>query len=323
MTTISSTDTIRVIRNQDRPELFVTSWMSHEHFRTYHVLTARKLGSVNASILLSDLVAYYKYHKDKNLLENHIKYGKNWTPYSFETCEERTALSRKEQDTALSVLIRNGLIEKEVFGVPGKRYFRINFFTCEDLMLSNNVSRMTETDKVECPKGANCNDRNGQSNICNEMSYEMLRDVVIDDIPNSCYVKLTENEKQQLISEYGRELVSFKIMQMEKYCQEKRRKPYVNCFNELKIWCEKHILERDKTPEIKQAYETMNLIEKISQNNPQLIKQNIISFSTDYLILNNMKGNEVLIPFPLTTKKFIEKATPWMKNTKISIKLPE
>ncbi len=138
--------------------------LSGESYQIYHREIARFCGSVNAAILLDDLMSREKYHSTNAELTTHEKYGSGWFYYTMDKCEERTVLTRKEQDTAIKILKEKGLIEMQNFGLPAKRHFRIN----EDAVLSifnlsKKHSSLTETDKLECPKGTNYNDRKGQT----------------------------------------------------------------------------------------------------------------------------------------------------------------
>lgn len=133
------------------------SFLNHENYQTYNRDIARLLESVNASIMLSEMVNRFQYHSRMNELINTEKYGPGWFYYTHEKGLERTCLTRKEQDQALNILLKHKLIEKCVVGVPGKRHFRL----CENKILvfmgcSNNNSTLSEKDKVDCPKGTKC-----------------------------------------------------------------------------------------------------------------------------------------------------------------------
>lgn len=73
------------------------------------------LGSVKAGLFLSQLLFWW---------------GKGRYPgWIYKTIYEirrETFLSRKEQETAVKICIKLGVIEKRIFGIPGKRYFKIN-----------------------------------------------------------------------------------------------------------------------------------------------------------------------------------------------------
>ncbi len=137
-------------------------WINQDNYRTYNIQVAKKLRDVDAAIILSELVSKYNFHK--NELINDPKHGNGWFFFTQESCEDRTALSRKKQDHALAILENCGLIEKRVFGLPARRYFRIK---TEEILryfgFSNSNSSLSQTDKLDCPKGANHVVPNGQT----------------------------------------------------------------------------------------------------------------------------------------------------------------
>lgn len=312
--------TIRVVKNQERPEEFVTSWLSHENFKTYHLPTARFLGSVNAAIVLSDLIAYRKYYKDTGKLKSHPKYGDGWVPYSIEKCDERTAISRKEQDTVFSILLKNKLVEKVVFNVPGERHFRIKFLECEELIISNNVSRMPETGKLECPKRAKYNAQKGQTyNNDYEMTYEMSKEY----IRKSEHVELTQQEYDELVQAYGKPLVEQKILAMEARCMNKRNgKAYKHSASELKSWCEiqkqqPHASQASyKSPEQKNR----SYIAEIVKNNPHLVENNTLYVTPRYVELNDGKNIKSL---DYKKDPIEEIILSWSKATGVKFVMPE
>ncbi len=144
------------------------SFLNSKNYRVYHVDLAKKLGSINAAIFLCELV----YQTDKFIdreAEDKRQYllrknGKKWAFLTQEDVEERTAMSRKEQDVAIRICIERKLIDKIITGLPAKRYFCLNEKEILELFgLSKNVCQidpngqtgLTQTDKLDCPKGAN------------------------------------------------------------------------------------------------------------------------------------------------------------------------
>lgn len=94
-------------------------------FRTYQIPVARYLGSVNAAIMLSELINRHKYHHSREELIHCPKNGGNWFYYTVEMGTERTFLSDREQATAIKTLIEKNIVEARVFGLPAKRHFRL------------------------------------------------------------------------------------------------------------------------------------------------------------------------------------------------------
>ena len=97
-----------------------------DNYRTYNLYVAQELGSVNAAIILGELIQRYTYHLDNNNLIKLRNQEGSWFYFTQEKCKERTALSRKEQDTAIKKLEALGLIKKINSGVPCMRHFQIN-----------------------------------------------------------------------------------------------------------------------------------------------------------------------------------------------------
>lgn len=108
------------------PNTVMFSLISQGEFRTINLEIARKLGSINAALFLSDLVDRYKFHKSRNetiKLEGH---NLEWFYYTVDTCEERTTLTRYEQDPCVKKLVELEIIEVKLIGLPPKRHFCIN-----------------------------------------------------------------------------------------------------------------------------------------------------------------------------------------------------
>lgn len=152
------------------------SFLSNASYRTYNTNVARILGSVNAAILISDLQERYEYHADNDELTSHARHGQGWFYYTMDKAEERTCLSRKEQDRAIQILIKEGWIEKQVFGHDPKRYFRININKIlEAFGLQIKSTELTVSDKSNCPKGTNRNVQKGQFLYMNHTKEPKLK----------------------------------------------------------------------------------------------------------------------------------------------------
>lgn len=135
------------------------------NFQTYNRQVARELGSVNAAIMLSELVNRYNYHKDKNELKNFEKYEGTWFYYQVEKCTERTVLSDKEQATALKILAPFNLFEKKSIGIPAKRHFNLDIPAIIAFITgSKNISRTAEKAELDAPKEQNSTRRKSVAN---------------------------------------------------------------------------------------------------------------------------------------------------------------
>ncbi len=134
------------------------------NFQTYNRKVAKELGSVNAAIMLSELVNRYNYHKDNQELLTYKKHEGVWFYYTVEKCEERTVLSRKEQETAIKILEKRGLFTKRAIGIPPKRHFclemkKILEFVCglKNLFIKAEKGAMNGPKRAvrNAPKGPN------------------------------------------------------------------------------------------------------------------------------------------------------------------------
>lgn len=95
-------------------------WLSQDNYRTYNLEVAKLLG-IYAAIFLSELASKQRYHTARGEI----------TPEGFfyftqPDMEERTCLTRDQQEKAVSILCKYNLIEKRIMGIPSKRFFRVN-----------------------------------------------------------------------------------------------------------------------------------------------------------------------------------------------------
>jgi hypothetical protein len=113
------------------------------NYQTYNRQVARKLKSVNAAILLAELINRYKYHLEENELFTFEKYPGQWFYYTIEKCTKRTVLSEKEQRSAFKILQDLQLFDKQQIGIPARRHFRLNIKNIELFILDSNNSSIT------------------------------------------------------------------------------------------------------------------------------------------------------------------------------------
>lgn len=110
--------------SNDKPILFIP-------------ILGRSLKSTKAGLFLSQLLFWYG--KGKN---------KRWIYKTIEEMEKETTLSRKEQDTAITICKKYGLIETKLKGIPAKRNFYINFEAIKKFV-EEYVSSLEENDKQD------------------------------------------------------------------------------------------------------------------------------------------------------------------------------
>lgn len=70
-------------------------------------------------------------------------FGTDWFYQTIETIEELTTLNRSQQDKAISCLIKHGMLEKKLMGMPNKRHFKIN---------KSNITNMIVISDEQCCK---------------------------------------------------------------------------------------------------------------------------------------------------------------------------
>lgn len=143
-------------QNQNHAKFSCLSFLNHEEYQSYYRPMARFCGSVHAAIMLNELVNRLLYHEKRKELISHEKFGGDWFYLTMEKCEERTCLTRREQDTGLKILKEKGLIECISFGLPAKRHFRIKMENVLAVMgLSKKESSLAENAKLDWRKTPN------------------------------------------------------------------------------------------------------------------------------------------------------------------------
>lgn len=185
------------------------------NFQTYNRKIARELGSVNAAIMLSELINRYNYHKDREELLTYKKYEGIWFYYTVEKCEERTVLSRKEQETAIKILEKRGLFTKRSIGIPPKRHFCLNMEEIFDFI--GGLKRLfikPEKGDMNGPKRAERNAPKGPSNKEPYKEPKKNNNPAPPDTPSavvvfSCLEKIdiTQSLRQKISRKYSEEAV--------------------------------------------------------------------------------------------------------------------
>ena len=80
----------------------------------YNPELAKMLGGVKCGVFISQLL--YWWEKGAN---------PEWVYKTIDEMYQETGLSRREQDTALRKLVKLGIIEVKLKGIPAKRHFKI------------------------------------------------------------------------------------------------------------------------------------------------------------------------------------------------------
>jgi len=103
------------------------NFLSKEGHKSYSVDLMRYFDDVNASIIFSELILTYYLHMMTGTLTLFPEKEGDWFCYTQEDMEVQLVLARKTQDRCINILLKEKLIEIAKTGIPGKRYFRINF----------------------------------------------------------------------------------------------------------------------------------------------------------------------------------------------------
>ena len=129
--------------SQDQYSEAIFHSLNSDNYQVYNRDVARKLGSINAAVLLSELINRHIYHKGKNELMNIPKQEGLWFFYTVDKCTERTTLSEKQQANALEILRPFNLFERSLVGSPPKRFFKPNIQAIADFMVNLNINSKT------------------------------------------------------------------------------------------------------------------------------------------------------------------------------------
>ena len=70
-----------------------------------------------------------------------------WFYQTSDTLEELTTLSRYKQDNAIEQLENAGILEKDVRGIPAKRYFRLDYKSLANKIVNNSQTSVQKNDK--------------------------------------------------------------------------------------------------------------------------------------------------------------------------------
>ena len=117
----------------------------------YNASIARALGSVKAGVLMAQLLYWEGMGKDKI-----------WTYKTAEELYEETALTRREQDSAIRKCSERGVLEVKLARIPATRHFRINKERLAELL-----SSFTQKGKLDSPLEADKYNQNGKSTTDN------------------------------------------------------------------------------------------------------------------------------------------------------------
>ena len=104
--------------------------------------TIVKIFGIETAFLLTNLAEAETMMSDKD----------GWFYQTSETLEEFTSLSRYKQDKAIDELVEAGVLQKDVRGIPAKRYFKLDYKALANKIASNSQTRVQKTNKQEPKK---------------------------------------------------------------------------------------------------------------------------------------------------------------------------
>lgn len=138
----------------------IISALNANNYGIFNRKLAHEIGLIE-SIVLSELINAWEYFESAHVT---IKGERGWFFITIEDLQERTSLSREQQDRALNSLINQELIKKAVHGLPAKRYFQLQESNIEKLLrVKKKSTNLRETHKLDCGKPTNCNVGNPQT----------------------------------------------------------------------------------------------------------------------------------------------------------------
>ena len=116
-------------------------FLNRESYGIYNRQMVTITGSLNTACFLSELVEKRQYHRNRGELITHPEYGEELFYQTIQGIEERLGLTKDEQATCVKKLVKLGFITVNVFGVPARRYFKLN----DEAILQAYTDRMAES----------------------------------------------------------------------------------------------------------------------------------------------------------------------------------
>jgi hypothetical protein len=259
-------------------------WLYADNYRTYNVEVARKLGSINAAIYLSELCQRHKYHRDRNEFISDEKHGDGWFYYTAEKCEERTAMNVDEQRNCYNSLKRLGLIEQVNFGIPCKKHFRLNIEKILDFFgFSKNISSCGQNPNWMWSKPKLDVVKTQTAHYIEEPKEEPEKDLSNTKKNFGKFVKLSEEEHQKLIETYGTESIKEIIDKMNDYCASTKPQGYKDYAAAIRQWMRNEKEKQSKNQGVKNETVKQSIhrqqIANYESGGQKCILTNVLDFS--------------------------------------------
>jgi len=104
--------------------------------------TVVKLFGIKTAFLLTNLAEAESMMSDDD----------GWFYQTSEKLEEISTLSRYKQDKSIDELIDAGILEKDVRGIPAKRYFRLDYKALANKIVNNSQTSVKKDNKLDSEK---------------------------------------------------------------------------------------------------------------------------------------------------------------------------
>lgn len=147
----------------------IAGLFSQTSYLVLNIEIARYLG-INAALVYSSLLCKYRSYKKADRLL--VIDGKDYFYSTINDLSNSTTLTRDQQDRALDILVKEGLIEKKNFGIPAKRHFHlVNTAEVNKKILEIvTQSSLCVKHKLDCKKSSNSIAQTTQEKILNKNS---------------------------------------------------------------------------------------------------------------------------------------------------------
>jgi hypothetical protein len=178
-------------------------------------------GDATAALLLSELLAMYRYHRDKGLLDVIT----DAFPASMHYIEKVLALSPYKQQRVLKVLQEKGLLVSFMQGMPASRWVHLHFEaimaileepeikqSADSVSFYDNLSQAAETKDVQTIKQATGN--------MGELLSNAVLLISMTDINKKKWIPKSIGMLKYVISHYNKGGVGFDYKRLERLIQE-------------------------------------------------------------------------------------------------------
>lgn len=160
-------------------KLSLLSLLNNNNFATYNRALALEIG-LNAAIFLHELVNKYDFFSDQLVTINGVE---GYFYLQSDDAYERTALSKREQTTAIQKLIELSFITQVNKGIPQTRYFKIHEERIQEFLGIKEMFTKSAKTQIQKCENANLEVRKRKSHIYKETQEEKhVRETLHGDV---------------------------------------------------------------------------------------------------------------------------------------------